>query len=148
MVVCLGALALAAGCASAPKQTVSAPVYSEADCRSAVKAGTLALIAFSREHALSQMEDRAPDYADARASLAAAVAMLAPEKQSPSKPQYEQAAQCLESALAAEDRIVAARKRSDTDAESLGWALYDQSARDLLLALEPHAGASVKGGNQ
>lgn len=142
--VCLGVLALAAGCASAPRQTVWAPVFQEDECRAALKAGALAMTECGREQVQARLDNRTPDYAKARERLAGALAVLQPVKQSSTKPQYERAALCFETALAGVDRVIAARKAGDEDMEAVGWEMIDQSSGDLLLALEPYASAGAK----
>jgi hypothetical protein len=147
IVGCLALTALVSGCASAPKapkQTVFPPAYSDSSCQAAVKAGALAMADCSRERVVAKLENRAPDYAKAREGLAGALAALQPGKVSPSKPEFERVALCFEKALAGMDRVMAGQKQGDQEAQSLGWEMFDQSAGDLLLALEPHAGAAVK----
>jgi len=139
ILVCLIVLSLAAGCASGPKQTVFAPVFNPEDCKAAVKAGALAMADCSRERVLAQMESRQADYTKPRESLASALVMLQPKKQSASMPEFEQAALCFETALAGIDRVVLAQKQGDTTSEAVGWEMFDQSAGRLLLALEPYA---------
>lgn len=143
ILICLAVLALAAGCASTPKQTVPYPVYSDSDCRAAVKAGAEAMIDCSREHALAHMENRAADYTKARSALAGALAVLHPARLNPAKPEYERIAVFFEASLSAVDRIVAGSEQGDREAEALGWEIFDQSAQELLLVLEPHAKAAA-----
>ncbi len=145
IVVCLAVLALAAGCATTPKQTVPYPAYSDSDCQAAVKAGALAMTDFSREHTLAQMENRQADYTKARESLANTLAVLEPGKVSPAKPKYERIAVCFETALSGIDHVVAGQRAGDQGEEALGWEIFDQSAGELLLVLEPHANTAAQG---
>ena len=142
--VCLGILALAAGCATTPKQTVWAPVFLENESRAVLQAGALAMSECSRERVQARLENRTADYAKARGDLAGALVRLQPAKQSSTKPQYERAALCFETALAGVDRVIVAQKAGDEDKEALGWEMFDQSAEDLLLVLEPYARAELK----
>ena len=56
--VCLGILALAAGCATTPKQTVWAPVFLENESRAVIQAGALAMSECSRERVQARLENR------------------------------------------------------------------------------------------
>lgn len=145
--VCLAVLALITGCATtkAPKQTVFAPVYSDSDCQAAIREGARAMAECSYERTLSKLENRPADYTKARDRLNAALAKIEPGKLSPAKPEYERIAQCYETALDGIERIIIGASGGDEAAEAIGWEVFNQSAGDLLLVLEPYASAGVKG---
>lgn len=145
--VCLVVLALIAGCATtkAPKQTVFAPVYSDSDCQAAVRAGVQAMADVSSEQVFAKIENRPANYAKAREGLAGALTKLQPGKVSPAKPEYERIAVYFQTALEGVDRIMAGQAQGDDTAQAVGWEVFDRSAGELLLVLEPYAGAGVKG---
>ncbi|MBT0653065.1 hypothetical protein [Geomobilimonas luticola] len=133
--ICLCVMALFVGCAGT-SQVVQAPVFYEQDCQSAIRSGTRALADFSREQVSAAKDVRIPDYAKARGDLARALVSLQPERQNPSKPVYEQAAVCFETALAAMDRIIVAQGKGDKNGADIGWEMMDQSIKSLLLVLD------------
>ena len=147
ILVCLAVVALIAGCATtkAPKQTVFVPVYSDSDCQAAVRAGAQAMADFSAEKGLAKIENRAPNYLKARADLEGALARLGPGKVSPVKPEYERAAVYFQAALEGMHRIVIGQEGGDETAEAVGWEIFERSAGELLLVLEPYASAGLKG---
>jgi hypothetical protein len=138
--ICLVVMALAAGCATIPKQTVPFPTYSDSTCQAAIKTGAQAISDCSREHILAQMETRPANYTKARESLASALAALQPGKVNPARPEFERIAMCFETALTGVDRIIIGQKEADQTAEAIGWKILDQSAGELILVLEPYAG--------
>ncbi len=146
ILICLVVMSLAAGCAStpAPKQTVPNPVFSDSDSRAAVEDGAQAIADCTREQTLAKLENRPANYSKARERLAGALIKLQPGKVSPSKPEYERIAVCFETALAGIDRIIDGQKQGDEYMEATGWKIFDHSAAELLLVLEPHAGAGTK----
>lgn len=127
--------AATAGCSGQPRQTVPAPVYSNRTSQAAIQAGALALVDCRREHLQARLEGRPADFTKVRGQLAGALVQLEPARLDPAKPQYERAAAGLESSLVALDRIIAARKAGDDDAEALGWDLFDRAVETLMLAL-------------
>lgn len=143
--ICLCVMALVGGCSATRPQVVPAPVFYNNDCQAAVLSGAQAMADCSREQVVSMMEKRAPDYSKARGDLARALVTLQPAKQNPSKPEYEKAAICFETALAAMDRIIVAQEKEDRDGAAIGWEMLDQSARSLLLVLDRQT-ANVGGG--
>lgn len=147
ILICLAVLALAAGCAAtpAPRQTVFPPVYSDSDCQAAVRAGAQAMADCSREHTLAKLENRPADYARAREIIAGAAATLHPARMNPAKPEYERIAVCFETVLTGIDRVMAGQRAGDQTEEAIGWEIFDQSAGELLLMLEPYAGSGAKG---
>lgn len=144
LLICLVVMALAAGCASTPtpKQTVPNPAYSDSDSRAAVKAGAQAIADCTKEHTLAKLENRPADFAEARERLAGALAMLRPGKVSPATPEYERIAVCFETALAGIDRVIDGQVQGDEYMRATGWKIFDQSASELLLVLEPYTGAA------
>lgn len=134
--ICLCVMALFVGCAATKPQVVQAPVFHAADGQTALRSGTRALADFSREQVSAVRDGRKPDYSKSRGDLARAVGMLQPARLSPSKPEYERAAICFETALAAMDRIIVAQGKRDQDMAAIGWEMLDQSTKSLLLALD------------
>lgn len=116
-------------------------VYSDSDSQAAIKAGAQAIADCTREQTLAKLENRPANYIKARESLAGALVKLQPGKVNPAKPEYERVAACFETALAGIDRIIDGQKQGDEQMEATGWAIFDQSASELLLVLEPHAAA-------
>lgn len=134
--ICLCVMALFVGCAAGTSQVVQAPVFYPVDCQAAIRSGTRALADFSREQVTAVKDGRMPDYTKARGDLARALVTLQPARQNPSKPEYEQAAICFDTALAAMDRIIVAQGKGDKSGADIGWEMMDQSIKSLLLVLD------------
>ena len=128
-------LAAIAGCSGKPRRTVPAPVYSDRASQAAIQAGALALVDCRREHLQARLAGRPADFSAARGQLAAALVHLEPARLDPTKPQYERAAAGLAMSLVALDRIIAAHKTGDAEAEALGWDLFDRAVEALMLAV-------------
>lgn len=141
--------ASAAGCAGAkPIPDPMAPTLSKEAAQTAVAAGVESLAAFRLERVASASQRRAPDYTVPRADLASALSVLRPPGNARTPVEFERAALCLETSLAGMDRISAAAREKDPQAEAVGWAIFDRAAGELLLALEPGASASAKGASR
>jgi len=97
--------------------------------------GAQALADFSRENVQARLQRRPADFTQARDRLAKALDLLQPARLDPARPQYERAAAALESSLAAQDGIIAARKAGDADGEALGWEHFERAVEALMLAL-------------
>ena len=132
-----GVLLLALGCAGPRPPAAPASMQSAKFAQAAaVQAGAQALADFRREHAQATAAKRRPDYKAARNDLALAMKTLQPGEGAFPVPEFSETAVCLETALDAMDRIIAAERKRDARAEAVGWAMFDQSAKALLLTLE------------
>lgn len=135
-------LLVAAGCATSappPRPVLVASVPAAVANPAAVRAGVQAMAEFRREYEVALAGKRAPAYAPSRNDLAAALAALQPARERPPVAGQARSAVCLETLLAAMDRIIAATKAGDARAEAVGWEMFDQAAAELLLTLKPPA---------
>ncbi len=99
--------------------------------------GVSAMMAFRREGLRASVEESAPNYAPARAQLAAAIARLRPAPGKMPAPQLEACIPPMQSALAAMDQVIAAGKAGDPVAAREGWTGFSQSVETLFMLLKP-----------